>query len=220
MWWRRLKVWSAEKMRQQIIITDVTISIVTIVTSKLPLLFQGTLGQHCQGSGSQCPCQRWTFELPPSFVIIIIINAKHPYFVPICGEPTQKSLMIFLGSNLACCSGPFNKNIVAMTTKINHQPWAGPSGIRNFNLGWDFCKIRDPGIFWDETGLTFLSWIVWEQMLWNHCLVWYDKSRDLIFQNPGIGIWIHSSFWVSVAGGANYPAMELIGPVLPEVFFL
>ena len=124
MWWRRLKVWSAEKMRQQIIITisivtSVTIvTIVTIVTSKLPLLFQGTLGQHCQGSGSQCPCQRWTFELPPSFVIIIIINAKHPYFVPICGEPTQKSLMIFLGSNLACCSGPFNKNIVAMTTKI------------------------------------------------------------------------------------------------------
>ena len=31
---------------------------------------------------------------------------------------TKKSLMIFLGSNLACCSGPFNKNIVAMTTKI------------------------------------------------------------------------------------------------------
>ena len=141
---------------------------------KIAIIFQGTLGQHCQGSGSQCPCQRWTFELPPSFVIIIIINAKHPYFVPICGEPTQKSLMIFLGSNLACCSGPFNKNIVAMTTKINHQPWAGPSGIRNFNLGWDFFKIRGS---WDFLGRDWFNIFILNCVGTNalkslSCLIW------------------------------------------------
>ena len=39
-----------------------------------------------------------------------------------------------------------------------------------------------------------------------------DQFRNWVMLNL-------SSYWVSVATGANYPAMELIGPVLPEVFF-
>ena len=164
MWWRRLKVWSAEKMRQQIIITDVTISIVTFVTS----FFQGTLGQHCQGSGSQCPCQRWTFELPPSFVIIIIINAKHPYFVPICGEPivTQKSLMIFLESNLALLT--MTKIIVTIINLGQAQR------DKEFQSGMGF--LQNPGS-WDFLGrdwfnIFVLNFVGTKALKSLSCLIW------------------------------------------------
>ena len=146
-------------MRQQIIITDVTISLLSPLSPSSPLSHQNchyysraplvniarVQGHSVPVRGEHLNCHHPLSSSSSSSMQ----TAKHPYFVPICGEPTQKSLMIFLGSNLACCSGPFNKNIVAMTTKINHQPWAGPSGIRNFNLGWDFCKIRGS---WDFLG--------------------------------------------------------------------
>ena len=83
-------------------------------------------------------------------------------------------------------------------------------------LWWE--KIQDHWQNWaDELHgwvVSFLHWQYWPSS-WKNT-GYFPKYP--VFHPPGISMILNfSSYWVSVATGANYPAMEFIGPVLPEV---
>ena len=109
------------------------------------IIFQGTLGQHCQYSGSKCSCDRWAIS------------------------PTHHSFLMCF-------------------------PWE---------------ILRNIEIF--AYNLSVTGWVLVLVLLILPFNIWQLSDKYLIFQIQFF------SYWVSVGTGANYPAMELIGPLLPEV---